>query len=297
MSARLIDGKTIGAQLRADLKKEYEALKEKNPDFQPGLVVLLVGDNPASKVYVNMKHKACQELGYYSEIRRLPKDSKQEEVAATIEELNADPKVHGILMQLPLPDHLNEQPLLDLISPSKDVDGFHPTNVGKLSIGLPTLAPCTPLGCQELLMRENIETSGKFVVIVGRSNIVGKPMALILCQKAKGANATVCIAHSRTQDLPGLCRQADILVAAIGSPKFIKGDWIKPGATVLDVGINRVEDSSREKGYYLCGDVDFDAAKEVAGAITPVPGGAGPMTIACLMKNTYLAAKMIHGIE
>ncbi|MBN1516508.1 bifunctional methylenetetrahydrofolate dehydrogenase/methenyltetrahydrofolate cyclohydrolase FolD [Candidatus Sumerlaeota bacterium] len=296
MTAKIIDGKAIGAQLRADLKAEYESIKAKHPNFQPGLIVVIVGENPASKVYVNMKHKACQEIGYHSEIRRLPAESTQDEVAQLLRDLNADNRVHGILLQLPLPDHLDEQPLLELIDPRKDVDGFHPVNAGKLALGMPALAPCTPVGCQELLKYENIDPSGKFVVIVGRSNIVGKPMAMILCQKAKWANATVCIAHSRTKDLPALCRQADILIAAIGSPKFVQAEWIKPGATVIDVGTNRVEDASREKGYYLCGDVDFDAAKEVAGAITPSPGGVGPMTIACLMKNTLQAAKAIEGV-
>ena len=297
MSAKVIDGKSIGAELRADLKTEFDKAKEMHPDFHPGLVVLLVGENPASKVYVNMKDKACKELGFYSEIRTLPADSTQEQVAACIKELNEDKKVHGILMQLPLPNHLDDQPLLEMIDPNKDVDGFHPVNAGKLSLGMPALAPCTPVGCQELLLREGIETSGKLVCIVGRSNIVGKPLTMLLCQKAKGANATVCLCHSRTKDLKGLCLQADILVAAIGSPKFITADMVKPGAVVIDVGVNRVDDETKKRGYYLCGDVDYEPCAEVASAITPVPGGVGPMTIACLMKNTMQAAKAIEGIE
>ena len=297
MSARIIDGKKIGADIRADLKTQLEGLQQGNPDFKPGLIVVIVGEDPASKVYVRMKHRACEEIGYHSEIRRLAEDATQEAVAAALDELNKDDKVHGILLQLPLPKHLDEQPLLDMIDPRKDVDGLHPENVGRLVLGLPGPVPCTPQGCQELLVREGIDPSGKLVVVVGRSNIVGKPVAMLLAQKAKGANATVCICHSRTSNLKEMCLQADILIAAIGAAKFITADMVKPGAVIIDVGVNRVDDDTKEKGYYLCGDVDYNACAEVASAITPVPGGVGPMTIACLMQNTLRAAKAIEGIE
>ncbi len=291
MTARILDGVAIGARVRAAVKTEADEFTART-GVTPGLVVVLVGEDPASQVYVRNKGKACADLGWFSEIRTLPASSTQTEVQAEIERLNADPRVHGILLQLPLPKHLDETPLLLGIRPDKDVDGFHPMNVGRLSVGLPGPVPCTPAGIQRILIEEKIETAGRFAVVVGRSNIVGKPVAQLLMRKGPGGDATVCVAHSRTRNLPDLVRQADIVVAAIGSARFVKGDWIKPGATVIDVGINRIKDSSAPKGTRLVGDVDFEAAKETAGAITPVPGGVGPMTIAMLMANTLECARL-----
>lgn len=290
MSARIIDGVAIAARIRDQLGEEAQAFM-KRTRVRPGLVVILVGDNPASQVYVRSKRKACLELGWYSDVIHLPADTPQERVEETIDKLNADPMVHGILLQLPLPDHLNEQSLLQRIRPEKDVDGFHPINVGKLVLGLPAPVPCTPLGIQRLLIEEHIETAGKFVVVLGRSNIVGKPVASLLMRKGIGGDATVCVCHSRSENLPSITRQADILIAAVGRPHFVKAGWIKPGATVIDVGINRVEDPDSTRGYRLVGDVDFENAKAMAGAITPVPGGVGPMTIAMLLHNTLWCAK------
>ena len=289
MSAKIIDGKAIGARVREQVKTQADEFRQRT-GVTPGLVVIIVGENPASQVYVRNKRKSCLELGWFSEIHELPAAATQREVEQEIDRLNADTRVHGILLQLPLPKHLDEQPLLERILPHKDVDGFHPVNVGKLSLGLPAPVPCTPLGIQRLLVEEQIETRGRFAVIVGRSNIVGKPVAQLLMRKGPGGDATVCVCHSRSADLPSIVRQADILVAAIGSPSFVKADWIKPGAVVIDVGINRVEDASAKSGYRLVGDVDDQAACEVAFAITPVPGGVGPMTIAMLMHNTLQAA-------
>jgi methylenetetrahydrofolate dehydrogenase (NADP+)/methenyltetrahydrofolate cyclohydrolase len=255
-------------------------------------VVVIVGDDPASQVYVNSKNKACLELGWFSEIHRFAADVTQAELEDEIDRLNADFRVHGILVQLPLPKQLNEDAILLRLRPEKDVDGFHPVNVGKLSLGLPAPVPCTPLGIQRMLIEEKIETAGKFAVIIGRSNIVGKPAAQLLMRKGPGGDATVCVCHSRSADLPGIVRQADIIIAAIGQPKFVKGDWIKHGATVIDVGINRIDDPSTKTGKRLVGDVDFEACKEVADAITPVPGGVGPMTIAMLMVNTLQCAEL-----
>ena len=257
----------------------------------PGLAVVLVGDNPASKVYVGMKEKTCSELGIYSDSNRLDAQTSQAELLELVEKLNADSRIHGILVQLPLPGQIDEAKIITTVSPEKDVDGFHPVNLGRLVIGLDGFRPCTPAGIQELLIRSGVELRGKHVVVVGRSNIVGKPLANMLMQKAEGADATVTVAHSRTADLPGVVGGADVLIAAIGRAEMIQGDWIKPGAVVIDVGTNRVEDSSRERGYRLVGDVHFESASEVASKITPVPGGVGPMTITMLMSNTVLSAE------
>ena len=278
--AQIIDGKKIAAEIRAELAKEIEELKKEG--LHPGLAVILVGDDPASRVYVNNKKKACAEIGIYSREYALPKETTQEELLNLIGELNQDPQIHGILVQLPLPDHLDERQVLEAISPDKDVDGFHPVNVGRLATGQPCLKPCTPAGIIELIDRTGIELKGKEAVVVGRSNIVGKPVAFLLLAR----HATVTICHSRTARLDEVCRRADVLVAAVGRPEMVTGDWVKPGAVVIDVGINRVE-----KG--LVGDVEFDTAKAKAGYITPVPGGVGPMTIAMLMKNTVEAARSL----
>ena len=290
MTARIIDGKAVAARVRQSVADEAAAFTASS-NIVPGLVVVIVGDNPASQSYVRNKKKACLDLGWFSEICALPATVTQAEVEAELDSLNADARVHGILLQLPLPATLDEQALLERIDPAKDVDGFHPVNVGKLSLGLPAPVPCTPLGIQRLLLEEGIDTRGKLAVVVGRSNIVGKPVAQLLMRKGPGGDATVCVCHSRSQDLGDIIRRADILIAAIGQPRFVQGDWVKPGAVVIDVGINRVPDPSASKGSRLVGDVDFDAALEVAGAITPVPGGVGPMTIAMLMHNTLGCAK------
>ena len=280
MPAQLIDGKKVAGEIREELKKEVEALRAEK-GIVPGLAVIIVGEDPASRVYVNAKKKACAELGFYSEEHTMPVDTKQEVLINLIKKLNADPKIHGILCQLPIPKHLNEEEVLDTISPTKDVDGFHPVNVGNLYIGKKTYLPCTPAGCIELIKRTGVEIKGKEAVVVGRSNIVGKPVAMLLLSN----HATVTICHSRTQDLPGVCRRGDILVVAIGKPEFVKGSWIKPGAVVIDVGVNRGADKK------LLGDVAFNEVLEVAGFITPVPGGVGPMTITMLMRNTLEAAR------
>jgi len=290
MTARILDGKTIAARVRDQVARDGEEFTRAT-GITPGLVVVIVGEDPASQVYVRNKNKTCTELGWFSEIHALPAASTQQEVEAELDRLNADPRVHGILLQLPLPKHLDENALLLRIRPEKDVDGFHPVNVGKLSLGLPAPVPCTPLGVQRMLVEETIETSGKFAVVLGRSNIVGKPAAQLLMRKGPGGDATVCVCHSRSGNLPEIVRQADIIVAAIGQPKFVKGDWIKPGAAVIDVGINRIADPLAKTGTRLVGDVDFDEAVKVAGAITPVPGGVGPITIAMLMHNTLECAR------
>jgi methylenetetrahydrofolate dehydrogenase (NADP+)/methenyltetrahydrofolate cyclohydrolase len=290
MTAHIIDGKAVAERVRQSVAADATRFTEAS-GVVPGLVVILVGENPASQVYVRSKRKTCLDLGWFSEIRQLPASAAQAEVEGVIDELNTDARVHGILLQLPLPAGLDEQALLERIHPAKDVDGFHPVNVGRLSLGLPAPVPCTPLGIQRLLLEEGIETRGRLAVVVGRSNIVGKPIAQLLMRKGPGGDATVCVCHSRSKDLPDIMRRADILVAAIGQPKFVHADWIKPGAAVVDVGINRIEDASAPKGSRLVGDVDFDGAVQVAGAITPVPGGVGPMTIAMLMSNTLECAK------
>lgn len=290
MSATLIDGKAIARTIRGELESRIGLLEGKG--IRPGLAVVLVGENPASKVYVGMKEKMCAELGLHSEGYRLDAGISREELLELIHRLNADERIHGILVQLPLPGHIDENEIIMAISPDKDVDGFHPVSMGRLVIGLEGFRSCTPAGVQELLIRSGVELDGRHVVVVGRSNIVGKPVANMLLQKARGANATVTVAHSRTRDLPGMIRTADVLIAAMGQPELIKGDWLKPGAVVIDVGTNRVDDPSRPSGYRLVGDVHFESAKEVASMITPVPGGVGPMTIIMLMSNTVRSAEL-----
>ena len=295
MSAQIIDGKQIAAEMRKEMKVELYGLKADH-GLVPGLAVVLVGENPASQVYVRMKKKACDELGVLSIEHNLSADTPEQDLLELVEQLNSDDRVHGILVQLPLPDHIDENKVLIAIRPEKDVDGFHPVNVGKMLIGEPGFLPCTPHGVQVLLNRSGVDPSGKHVVVVGRSNIVGKPVAAILMQKKDGANATVTVCHSRTKNLAEVTRQGDILVAAIGRPNMVTADMVKPGAAVIDVGVNRVDDSSKKSGYRLVGDVDFDAVKEVAGHITPVPGGVGPMTITMLMANTIESAKRFAGV-
>jgi methylenetetrahydrofolate dehydrogenase (NADP+) / methenyltetrahydrofolate cyclohydrolase len=294
-SATLIDGAAIGRLVRADVARDVARLQALG--VVPGLTVVLVGDDPASAVYVRSKGKACEEAGMHGETIRMPADATEEQLLAQVDALNDDPRVHGILVQMPLPRHMSADKVIRRIRPEKDVDGFHPVNVGKLSIGeRDGFVPCTPAGAIELLVRSGVATRGKDAVIVGRSNIVGKPMAALLMQDAPGGNATVTVCHSRTVDLASHTRRADILVAAIGKPEMITGDMIKPGAVVIDVGINRVNDSSVAKGYRIVGDVHFASARAVASLITPVPGGVGPMTIAMLMQNTVRAAAQIAGV-
>ena len=278
--AQRIDGKLISEQVRADIAAETEAFAEKS-GIRPGLAVIIVGSDPASCVYVRNKEKGCEQVGFYSEKYELPEETTMEELLALVDRLNHDDKIHGILVQSPLPKHLNEEEVVLAIDPKKDVDAFHPYNVGKIMIGNYAFLPCTPAGVMELIRRSGIEVSGKECVVVGRSNIVGKPMAMLLLQ----ANGTVTVCHSRTKDLAAVCRRADILVCAIGKPKFFTADMVKPGAVVIDVGINRGEDGK------LCGDVDFDAVEPIASYITPVPGGVGPMTITMLLRNTLTAAQ------
>jgi methylenetetrahydrofolate dehydrogenase (NADP+)/methenyltetrahydrofolate cyclohydrolase len=290
LPARIIDGAAVGEAMRTELQREIRALGARG--VTPGLAAVLVGDDPASTTYVRMKGKACDEAGLYHETIRLSKETTESELLALVERLNADHKIHGILVQLPLPKQINTQRVLHRVSPDKDVDGFHPENVGKVSIGDPTgFRPATPYGVQQLLVRSGVETTGSHVVIVGRSTIVGRPMAALLLQDGAGGNATVTVCHSRTRDIKAVTRQADILIVAIGKAEFVTGDMIKAGAVVVDVGVNRVDDPSLKKGYRLVGDVQFEEAKKVAGAITPVPGGVGPMTITMLLYNTVQAAR------
>ncbi len=281
----IIDGKKIAAEIRLELKHEVERLRNEY-GRAPGLAAVLVGDNPASQVYVRMKHKACEEIGIYSEVINLSSETTQDELLLKIDELNNNPKIDGILVQLPLPDHIDEDKIIEAISPFKDVDGFHPVNVGNLVIGKDTFYPCTPYGIMELIKRYNIETKGKHVVVVGRSNIVGKPIANMLLQKREGANANVTVCHSAAKDVKVYTKEADILIAAIGRANFITAEHLKEDAVVIDVGINRVEDPTAKKGYRIVGDVDFENVASKVSFITPVPGGVGPMTIAMLMKNT-----------
>ncbi len=291
MHARIIDGKAIANEMRVELADEIAQLAEKG--VTPGLAVVLVGEDPASQVYVRMKGKACEKIGIYSETVTLPTETSEAELLHVIARLNTDDKIHGFLVQLPLPDQIDERKVLLSIDPRKDVDGFHPVNVGKVASGdLTGFPPATPYGVQQMMLRAGVDTQGANAVIVGRSNIVGRPMASLLLQKGVGGNATVTVCHSRTKNLPDVTRGADILIAAIGSPEFVKGDWIKPGAVVIDVGTNRIDDPSAEKGYRLVGDVEFEKAKEVASAITPVPGGVGPMTITMLLFNVVRAARL-----
>jgi 5,10-methylene-tetrahydrofolate dehydrogenase/methenyl tetrahydrofolate cyclohydrolase len=288
MTAKIIDGRAIAKKMREEVAEGVEELIGSGGN-RPGLATVLVGENPASQTYVRMKRKACAEVGIESFGHVLPATASQEEIETLVKDLNADPKVHGILVQLPLPAGIDEESVLKSISLEKDVDGFHPVNIGRLAQKgrEPLFVPCTPAGCMILLEKAGAEVDGANAVVVGRSNIVGMPAALLLVK----ANATVTICHSHTQDLPGICREADILIAAIGRPEMVKGDWIKPGAYVIDVGVNRVDDPSRKRGYRLAGDVAFEEAKEVAAAITPVPGGVGPMTIAGLLRNTLRSAR------
>ena len=288
MSAVIIDGKKVAAQLRAELKEKVEALRAAGT--VPGLAVVLVGDNPASRSYVNAKEKACSEIGIYSSDNRLPESTTQEELLELIGKLNNDHAIHGILVQLPLPRHIDENAVLLAISPEKDVDGFHPMNVGRLVIGQDAFLPCTPHGVIQMLLKSGVKLDGAHVVVVGRSNIVGKPVANLLVQKAITGNATVTICHTHTKNLAQFTRQADIVIAAAGRPDTIKADMIREGAVVIDVGVNRVP-ADTPKGYKLVGDVDFDNVKEKASMITPVPGGVGPMTITMLLYNTVLAAE------
>jgi methylenetetrahydrofolate dehydrogenase (NADP+)/methenyltetrahydrofolate cyclohydrolase len=295
MTAEIINGAEISKQIRQELKEEVRRLKEKH-NLVPGLATVIVGEDPASQSYVSSKVKTCQELGIYSERYDLAAETGQQELLALICRLNTDPNIHGILVQLPLPKQIDENQVLIAIDPRKDVDGFHPVNVGKLMIGEPDFLPCTPHGIQELLIRSGVETEGADVVIVGRSNIVGKPLANILMQKRKGANATVTVCHTRTRDLAAHTRRADILiVAAGGKPRAITADMVKEGAVVIDVGVHRIGKTADGKNI-LCGDVDFEAVKEKTRAITPVPRGVGPMTIVMLMSNTVKAAKLAAGL-
>jgi methylenetetrahydrofolate dehydrogenase (NADP+)/methenyltetrahydrofolate cyclohydrolase len=295
MSATMIDGKATSEQIRREIAEEVARLTAQGCR-KPGLAVVLVGEDPASVVYTSGKQKVSQEAGFHSVKRDLPADTPQEKLLEVIRELNADPAIDGILCQLPLPPQCNENQAILAIDPDKDVDGLHPINTGRLAAGLPGFVPCTPLGCKELLRRYNVKTDGANLVMLGRSNLVGTPMALLMMQKAEGANATVTVCHSRTRDLPGVCRTADILVAAIGRARMVKADWVKEGAVVIDVGINRVEDASKKSGYRLVGDVDYDAVLSKVSAITPVPGGVGPMTIAMLLSNTLLSYKRRMGL-
>ena len=284
----LIDGKKIAQEIRAELKFAIEKLKSSGKDV-PGLVAILVGDNPASESYVKGKAKACEEIGMRATTEKRPVDFSEEELLTLINSYNNNKKYNGILVQLPLPKHIDEEKVIEAISPKKDVDGFHPISVGNLVIGKPAFRSCTPAGIQELLIRYKIETKGKHLVVLGRSNIVGKPIANIMLQKKEYANSIVTICHSAAPDISYYTKQADILIAAIGSPNFVKGDMVKEGVVVIDVGINRIEDKSVAKGYRLVGDIDFNDVSKKASFITPVPGGVGPMTIAMLLKNTYEA--------
>ncbi len=288
MSARVLDGVPIADAIRAEVA--IATAKYVATGRRPGLAVVIVGENAASQMYVKAKGRACEEAGMHSETVRLPEQTSEAELLATVDRLNTDPHIHGFLVQLPLPKHINAERVLNRVNPGKDVDGFHPVNVGKLSIGDPTaLRPATPYGVQQMLLRSGIETRGAHAVIVGRSNIVGKPMASLLIQPGPGGDATVTVCHSKSRDLPGICRTADILVVAIGKPEFVTADMVRPGAVVIDVGINRVDDASQPKGYRIVGDVAYGPVAEVASTITPVPGGVGRMTIAMLLKNTLQA--------
>jgi len=293
MAAQIIDGKRIAEEIRGELRAEIARLKSRG--VVPGLGVILVGEDPASKSYVSAKEKACEELGLFSDDNRLPARTSQEDLLARIRKMNADPKIHGILVQLPLPPHLNSSEVLLAIDPSKDVDGFHPMNVGKMVIGEKCFLPCTPHGVVQLLLRSGVRIEGTHVVVVGRSNIVGKPLANMLLQKSRTGNATVTVCHTGTKDIASFTRQADIVIAAAGRPKTITADMIKPGAVVIDVGVNRVDDPSSKKGFRLVGDVDFEAVKEKASLVTPVPGGVGPMTITMLLYNTVESARRASG--
>jgi methylenetetrahydrofolate dehydrogenase (NADP+)/methenyltetrahydrofolate cyclohydrolase len=290
VSARVLDGAAIARAIRDEVARDVAELKRRG--VEPGLAVVIVGDDPASRAYVKSKGDACREAGMHSETVRLPADTTEAELLAEVDRLNADPAIHGFLVQLPLPEQVDSRKVLLRVSPAKDVDGFHPMNAGKLAVGDPTaLCPATPLGVQQMLIRSGIETKGAHAVVVGRSNIVGKPMAALLLQDGPGGNATVTVCHSRSRDLPAITRSADILIVAIGRPAFLVAGMVRPGAVVVDVGINRVDDPAAPRGYRIVGDVDFGPVAEVASAITPVPGGVGKMTIAMLLMNTLQAAR------
>lgn len=284
MAAEIISGKEVATEIREELAEEIKGLKTKG--VTPGLGVILVGEDPASRSYVTAKERACEEIGIFSDDFRIPAETSQDELIDIIEKMNGDPKIDGILVQLPLPSHISEQEALMAVSPDKDVDGFHPVNVGKMMLGQEAVLPCTPNGVVEMMLRKGVKIEGSHVVIVGRSNIVGKPLAIMLVQKNDRGNATVTMCHTRTKNLKEMTRQADILIAAAGRPEVITADMVKEGAVVVDVGVNRVEDASRKRGYRLVGDVDFDKVKEKASFITPVPGGVGPMTITMLLAST-----------
>ncbi len=295
MTAKILDGQALAKEIRGEVAAGVAEMKQRH-GVTPGLAAVLVGDDPASAVYVRNKRRACDEVGMVSDTLILPADSTDEQVLDCVQNLNQDPRFHGILVQLPLPSQIDERLIIESLDPAKDVDGMHPFNVGKLVQGRSDFVPGTPAGIQQLLLRNGHDPAGANVVICGRSDIVGKPLALLLMQRAEGANATVTVCHTRTKNLADITRQADILVAAMGHPKSITADMVKEGAVVIDVAINRVEDASRKRGYRLDGDVDFEAVSEKAAAITPVPGGVGPMTIAMLLVNTLTAARIsIHG--
>jgi methylenetetrahydrofolate dehydrogenase (NADP+)/methenyltetrahydrofolate cyclohydrolase len=293
MSAKIIDGKQIASEMRSELKAEVTRLFEHN--IVPGLGVILVGSDPASQSYVTAKEKACEEIGIYSDDNRLAADASEEQLLDLVERMNRDPKIHGILVQLPLPKHINEDRVLLAIDPRKDVDGFHPVSVGKMVIGHETFLPCTPHGVVQLLLRSGVKLEGADVVIVGRSNIVGKPLANMLIQKSATGNATVTVCHTRTKDIAKYTRAADVVIAAAGKPNTITADMVRDGVVVIDVGVNRIPDASKKNGYRLVGDVDFDAVSKKASLITPVPGGVGPMTITMLLYNTVASAKRFAG--
>ena len=288
MTAQIIDGKQVAADMRAELKEKV--VKLKGQGITPGLAVVLVGDDPASKSYVTAKERACEEIGIYSDDNRLPIDTTEADLLTLVEKLNKDPKINGILVQLPLPKHIDEDRVLLAIDPAKDVDGFHPVNVGKMVVGQEAYLPCTPHGIIQLLIRNNVKLEGAEVVVVGRSNIVGKPIANLLIQKAPTGNATVTVCHTRTKNMAEHVKRADIIIAAAGWPNTVTADMVKDGAVVIDVGVNRAEDATKKNGYRLVGDVDFEAVKEKASLITPVPGGVGPMTITMLLYNTVQSA-------
>ena len=294
MTATVIDGKQMAEDIRGEVADETRAFKERS-GITPGLAAVLVGDDPASAGYVRNKRRACDEADMFSETFELPAETSQEELIALVRQLNTDPRFHGILVQLPLPPHIEEREIILAIDPDKDVDGMHPINGGRLLEGSPRFLPATPAGVQQMLVRSGNDPAGKHIVIVGRSNIVGKPLSILLMQKAPGANATVTVCHTGTRDLAALTRQADVVVAAIGRPRALTADMVADGAVVIDVGINRVDDATRKSGYRLVGDVDYDAVAEKASAITPVPGGVGPMTIAMLLTNTLRAARLSAG--
>lgn len=289
MPATILDGKQLAANMRADIAKQVADLKATR-GITPGLGVILIGLDPASTSYVTAKEKACEEAGMHSEDVRVPAEATQAEALALVQKMNADPRIHGILVQLPLPKHIDEAAVINAIAPGKDVDGFTPINVGRMMIGETCFLPCTPNGIIHMLISAGIETSGKHAVVIGRSNIVGKPVAHLLMRKAKGGNATVTVCHTGTKDLASFTKQADILVVAAGRPNTVTGDMIKPGAVIIDVGVNRIPDATKKNGFRLVGDVDFDSAAQVASLITPVPGGVGPMTITMLLYNTLESA-------